>query len=167
MYWLHLTKKNGLKSSDFFREFSEYVDSLAISKGHLLIVGDFNIHWDSPSDANTKHLSSILKSASLTQHVQERTHRHGHMLDLVIYHEDDTFVNKVSLTSMLSDHVLDNIELSLKKPSIQPKLCHIIRINQLIKMDLLEIYAPLKSKQMSQRALLPWYNKDIQAAKRH
>ena len=33
-------KKSGLKSSDFFREF---VDSLAISKGHLFIIGCFSI----------------------------------------------------------------------------------------------------------------------------
>ena len=60
-------KKNGLKSSEFGY-------SLATSKGHLLIVGDFNIHWDSLSDASIKHLSSISKSASLTEHEQEHTH---------------------------------------------------------------------------------------------
>ena len=47
-----------------------------------------------------------LTSANLTQHVQERTHIHGHVLDLVISLEDDSFVKEVSVTSMLTDHVL-------------------------------------------------------------
>ena len=33
--------------------------------------------------------------------------------------------------------------------------------------DLLDKHAPLKTKQMAERPLLPWYSKDIQAAKRH
>ena len=53
LFQLHPMKKEGLKSSDFFRVFSEFVDLLAKNKGHLLIFGDFNIHWDSPCDANT------------------------------------------------------------------------------------------------------------------
>ena len=98
-------KKNGLKSYDFFGEFSDFVGSLAISKGHLLTAGDFNSHMPPPSDVNTKHLSSILKSASLTQHVQEHTHRHGHILDLVISHKE------MSVTSILFDHFLVSTEM--------------------------------------------------------
>ena len=52
---------------------------------------DFNIHWENPGDANAKHLASSFKSASLIQHVQNRTHRHGYILD-VIYCEDDILV---------------------------------------------------------------------------
>ena len=62
---LHPTKKNGLRSSEFLGEFSEFVGSLPINRGQLFSVGDFTIQWDSPSDANTKHLSSIVRSASL------------------------------------------------------------------------------------------------------
>ena len=39
---LHPTKK----AADFFNDFSEFVDSLATNSGHLLILSDFNIHWD-------------------------------------------------------------------------------------------------------------------------
>ena len=44
VYRLYPSKKNGLKTVDFFREFSEFVDSLATNSGHLLILGDFSIH---------------------------------------------------------------------------------------------------------------------------
>ena len=55
----------------------------------------------------------ILRSANLRQQVQERTERHGHMLDLVISRDDDNLVKGVSVSSMLSDHFLININVSL------------------------------------------------------
>ena len=79
IYRLHPTKKNGLKAADFFKEFSEFVDSLATNSGHLLILGDFNIHWDCQRNADTKQLADILRSANLRQHVQERTQTWSHL----------------------------------------------------------------------------------------
>ena len=55
---------------------TKFFDLLDLTKVHLLILVKFNIHPESPSNANTKYVSSTLKSANLTQHV----------------HEDDTFV---------------------------------------------------------------------------
>ena len=88
-----------------------FVDSLATNSGHLLILGDFNIHWES----DTKQLADILKSANPQQHVQERTLRHGHILDLVISRDNDNLINGVSVSSILSDHFLVSINASLQK----------------------------------------------------
>ena len=44
IYLFHPNKKNGEKAADFFKECSEFVDSLATNNDHLLILGDFNIH---------------------------------------------------------------------------------------------------------------------------
>ena len=82
IYRLHPTKKNRLKAADFCKEVSEFVHSLATNSGHLLILGDFNIHWNCHRNANTKQLTDILRSANLRQHVQERIHRHSNILDL-------------------------------------------------------------------------------------
>ena len=71
----------------------------------------FNVNWD----GNAKYFSSIFHSSSLTQHVQERTQRYGYILDMVISVEEDTCFKEVSVTSMLSDHFLVNIEVSFKK----------------------------------------------------
>jgi len=105
-----------------FKEFSEFVDSLATNNGHLLILGDFNIHWDCQRNADTKQLADILRSANLRQHVQERTHRHGHILDLVISRDDDNLIKAVYVSSMLSDHLLININVSLQKQSVSAKV---------------------------------------------
>jgi len=122
IYRLHPTKKNGRKAAYFFNEFSEFVDSLATNSGHLLILGDFNIHWNCQKNAGTKQRADILRSANLRQHVQERTHRHGHILDLVISCDDDNLIKRVSVPSMLSDHFLININVSLQKQSVSPKV---------------------------------------------
>ena len=90
IYRLHPTKKNGLKSSDFVRKFGEFFDSVATNNGHLLILGDFNIHWDCPEKSDTIHLSDTL--ANLIQHVKEPTHEAGHTIDLAISREGDDFV---------------------------------------------------------------------------
>ena len=95
---------------------------------------------------------------------------------------------------MLSDNFLVNNEITLKKSPVSAKtvsyrkyrsidkadlkttclvldppqyLDHMVDLYSSILMDLVEGYAPLRTKQMSQRALLHWYNKEIQAAKRH
>ena len=111
IYWLHPTKKNGVKA-----EFSWFADSLATNNGHLLILGDFNINWECQTNTDPKQLADILRSANLRRHVQERTHRFGHILDLVMMM---TIWLKVS--SMLCDHFLVNINVSSQKQSVPVK----------------------------------------------
>ena len=121
IYRLHPTKKNGLESSDFFQEFAVLVDTFATQHGHLLILGDFNIHWDCPHEPDTKHLMDILHSANMVQHVQEPTHRLGHIIDLVASRQDDPLVKQVSVSSMISDHAIISITVSLQKPQVPVK----------------------------------------------
>ena len=94
------------------------MSSFANNTGHLLIGCDFINHWDSSSDADIKHISGILKSASLIQHVQLCTQIHGHIVGLVIYRKYDIFVKKVSVTSIYSGDFLINIEVSLRESSV-------------------------------------------------
>ena len=70
------------------------------------------MHWDCQRDADTKQLADILRSANLRQHVQERTHRHGLILDLVISRDGDILIKGVSVSSMMSDHFVININVN-------------------------------------------------------
>jgi len=101
---------------------SEFFDSLATNSCHLLILGDFNIHWDCQRNADTKQLADILRYSNLRQHVLERTHRHSYILDLVISRDDKNLITSVSVSSMLSDHFLVNINVSLQKQSVSVKV---------------------------------------------
>ena len=68
----------------FFHEFSVYLESLVMCNKLLLICGDFNIHMDVPSDADTIRLKDLLNSTRLVQHVKRPTHIHGRTLDLIV-----------------------------------------------------------------------------------
>lgn len=48
------------------------------------IVGDFNIHWDKPSDNSVKRFADLLESLNIIQHVQVSTHIDGHTIDLIL-----------------------------------------------------------------------------------
>jgi len=88
----------------------------------VLILADFIIHWNCQRNANTKQLANFLRSTNVRQHVQERTHRHGHILDLVISRDYDNLIKGVSVSSMLSDYCHINIDLSLQKQSVSSKV---------------------------------------------
>ncbi|CAB4017697.1 Hypothetical predicted protein [Paramuricea clavata] len=68
----------------FSNEFSNYLESLLLSKEPLLIFGDFNIHIDDAVDTDSFKYQDWLESVGLRQHVTQATHTHGHNLDLII-----------------------------------------------------------------------------------
>ena len=76
-------KKNGFQSSYYILDISEFINGP---------VGDFNFHWDYPTDTKNKHTSNLTESSNPTQWTQEYPHRSICNWDLVIYQEDDIFV---------------------------------------------------------------------------
>ena len=70
--------------SVFFRDLSGYMESVILSKEHVAIVGDFNIHVDVPDDPDGTKFLDLIDSLGLQQHVNKPTHIHKHTLDLVI-----------------------------------------------------------------------------------
>ena len=68
----------------FFREFSDYLESVLLSKEQILFAGDFNIHVDNPCDSNAIKFADLLESFELQQHVKSSTHKEDHILDLII-----------------------------------------------------------------------------------
>ena len=94
-----------ITSSTFFPEFSEYLESLVLSKVPICIYGDFNVHLDVSDDADTIAFADLLGSLCLTQHVKSPTHVMGHILDLIISCSSDNIIKGTpSPDSFLSDH---------------------------------------------------------------
>ncbi|PFX25634.1 RNA-directed DNA polymerase from mobile element jockey [Stylophora pistillata] len=88
----------------------------------LLICGDFNIHVDVPSDADTIQFKDLLNSMGLVQHVKRPTHIHGHKLDLIITRQGDDIVEGEPLPgSYFSDHATVICKLSVVKPPLRIK----------------------------------------------
>ena len=110
--------KNGLKSSDFFDEFTSFASAIAASHHDVLIVGDINLHLDKKENKDACEFITILDSYELEQHVNEPTHTLGHILDVVISKKHSQLVESVSVSDQgISDHFVVKFNILDKKPS--------------------------------------------------
>jgi len=116
VYRLHRSKKLQITENLFFSEFEDILEDLVVYPGHLIIMGDFNFHWDVPSDTYTRRLMGLFESLDLVQHVSEPTHISGHTIDYVITKNSETILRSVSVSSLISDHHAVHCSLDLKKP---------------------------------------------------
>ena len=142
--------------------------------GKLLLIGDFNIHIDEPTEPDTITSLDYLDSFNLTSHVQWPTHRSGHTIDLLISDQDDTSIKSVTKGYMLSDHTFINstIEVQHNKPTTRLiKYRKFKDINKdLFIDDILENLSSLlvPSKQTMLSDMVDTYNNGIRAAiKKH
>ena len=81
--------KNRLQASDFLENFDEFVSGVDLLPGKILLVGDFNIHYDMAFKSDVSRVAIVLTSAGLAQH-----HRCGHNIDLFITRHDDLLIMK-------------------------------------------------------------------------
>ena len=58
-------KKNKHSYADFLVEFTGFIEHHALTTTRFAIVGDFNIHWDVPSDNNVKRFADLLESLNI------------------------------------------------------------------------------------------------------
>ena len=89
LYRLLPNRKNKPTDSLFIGQFPALLEYRNTVKGRLLIVGDFRFCFDTPSNTYTSRLIGLLDAFSLTQAVIASTHKQGHVLDWVLYREDD------------------------------------------------------------------------------
>jgi exonuclease III len=116
------SQTNGLTPSLFYQEFADYLETVTLTKGHLLMVGDFNFHVDVPSDSKAAKFSSIVSAANLVQHIHEPTHRKGHTLDLLITRTNEQPIHHVSvINDLLSDHFSVFCCLKVERPGVVKK----------------------------------------------
>jgi hypothetical protein len=104
IYRVPPSKRNKILKCKFLEEFADLVEQAATWTGRLLLVGDFNVHWDQQDDAEKKQLAELLDAFSLTQHVDGPTHSHGHTLDLVISRTEEDIVAECCVSDFISDH---------------------------------------------------------------
>ena len=106
----------------FLSEFSSYMESIILSKDHLLILGDFNIHMDVSTDAYTVKFMDLLESLGLEQHVRGPTHTHAHTLDLVITRKMENIIARPPrVCRYFSDHATVHCDMNFNKPAFQVK----------------------------------------------
>jgi exonuclease III len=71
--------------SDFCQEFDDYLESLMLFPGKVIIAGDINIHVKDSTDPDARKFNKILECYGLIkQRVCSATNISGGILDLVI-----------------------------------------------------------------------------------
>ena len=91
--------------NSFTDDISEDLESVILSNDLLCLTGDCNIHVDDHNDPAACRFLDLLESMSLTQHVAEPTHEHGHTLVLVITRESDNLsCGRPAPDIIFSDH---------------------------------------------------------------
>ena len=101
-------------SSMFLDEFMSFVCFLSSVDCNYFICGDFNIYVDIPCTDSYK-LESLLESCNLTQSVNNSTHLHGHILDLILSSSDQDMCVHADVCEFISDHAV--IKCAIDFPS--------------------------------------------------
>ena len=108
--------------STFLREFSSYMEPIILTKEPLIIVGDFNIHVDIPTDTDAVKFLDLLDSLALFQHVTAPTHIHGHTLDLVLSRKmEDIIASPPSACHYISEHAAIRCHVAIGKSNYHVK----------------------------------------------
>ncbi|MEE4247325.1 MAG: reverse transcriptase family protein, partial [Kangiellaceae bacterium] len=119
----------------FMEEFSSYLAGLATSPGHLLVLGDFNLHVDDPLDKCAQDFLTSMSSLGLEQHVTTLTHRNGHTLDLVLTPLGNPLdLTWKSIDCGFPDHYALFIQVATSKPPL-PRKCITYRKTRSIRLE--------------------------------
>ena len=89
---------------------------------NMLIMGDFNIHYNDLNNPDTQMFSDTMIALGLEQKVNFFTHRWGNTIDLVFTEGLSTLrVNTVTPSPYFSDHCAIKLSVSVPKPEIERK----------------------------------------------
>ena len=140
--------------ANFFEDFQDMLENLAVIHSEFYILGDFNLHLDIPSSITTT-FDDILASFDLKQHVTFSTHIHGHWLDLLITRSTCNNIQAPTVSDGLSDHhtVIANINGSIaplqSKHNVSYRAIHRIDITALMADILISDLITDKKKHLS------------------
>lgn len=114
---LLLVYRTGPVTSLFFLELSSALELLAISSGHILIAGDFNIHIERPNEPSSRQLLELFDSYGFDCCVHSPTHALGGTLDIVFCRTAFGSLDVHIEDPGLSDHYLLCWSLPIRKPT--------------------------------------------------
>ena len=89
---------------EFCNEFINLLENNINSSGELVLLGDFNIGVNKPSDAGPATFLDILDSFNLVNKVDKPTHRLSNTLDLIIHDADSNIIPRIKVDRLFSDH---------------------------------------------------------------
>ena len=145
-------------------------NNIVSDREETILTWDFNIHLDDPMDLDTITFNDFLDSLDLTNLVNFGTHPSNHTLDLVIQSNSFNVKSKTLQGHFLLDHAF--IHHTLNKTDFKSDLVNIsmdekLGLHYLVEVynqkleEILDKYAPLKSKTLKITHIQPWFNDKI------
>ena len=123
-------------------------------RGKLVILGDFNIHFDSPANSLTSKTLEIITTFDIVQGVQAPTHRCGHIIDWVLYGANEQLISPCSVGHNVSpDHLPVLCHLEVARPQRQPVFREVGNIKGINRDDSREDVAAIVDTQPELTAL--------------
>ena len=187
----HPRDSNGNGVNAFIDEIAIFLMDFLAKYTDTIIMGDFIMHINDPTDGDATVFMDTLEAMGLDQNVTFDTHQKGNTLDLVFTEVKSSLqVNRCDPGPFTSDHRAVLIELSIQKV-IPPKVKKLIRnLHKVMDDDLitnfcdgkvsitddldlavssfndelkwvLDIVAPEKENVISMRKLPIWYNEAV------
>uniref|UniRef100_A0A3P9M2T6 Reverse transcriptase domain-containing protein n=1 Tax=Oryzias latipes TaxID=8090 RepID=A0A3P9M2T6_ORYLA len=177
-------------NSDFLNELGTLLSHLSSLSPNVIMMGDFNVHFDNRLLPLTRDFSSCLDSLYFTQHVSSPTHFKGHILDLVCC-SGLTPTNEILVTDHFLVSFNISITLSVTKPSRLMSFRNVrnINVNALSSLirdipipntpnpdelvssynnllsDSLNHLAPVKTRPVSFSKSAPWFTPELRLMK--
>ena len=97
---------------EFCNELANLLESKINSSGELILLGDFNITVNKPSDAEPATFLDVLNSFNLINRVDKSTHRLSNTLDLIIHDANSNIIPRIKIDRLFSDHNIVIFDIS-------------------------------------------------------
>ena len=97
---------------EFCNELANLLESKINSSGELILLRDFNITVNKPSEAEPATFLDMLNSFNLINRVDKPTHRLSNTLDLIIHDADSNIIPRIKIDRLFSDHNIVLFDIS-------------------------------------------------------
>ena len=107
---------------EFCNELASLLEKNINSSSELLLLGDFNIAVNKPSDSGPATFLDVLDSFNLINKVNEPTHRLANILDLIILDVNSNTIPRVTVDRLFLDHNIILFDMSLPHKITYPEV---------------------------------------------
>ena len=113
-------KKANTQDAVFVEEFINLLTDLLLNHSNIIIMVDFNMHWNKPEDPNVSIPEENATVLGLTQIATTPTHRKGNIIDLAFL-DTELLPRHVStsLDDYITDHLIVRVTLKMVKPGLK------------------------------------------------
>ena len=108
-------------NGDFLDEFTDWAAESVSTCNNVILVGDFNLHFNDPNDDDACNFIETTQALGLHQNISFPTHVSGNTLDLIFSEANKVKNGECSQGDYISDHCLITCSLGIVMPTTTKK----------------------------------------------